>query len=116
MFSACLCADFAALVLKNVTTTPPPPNPNISEMPFFHRFQKTYTYPLLWNELLVHWTKIEKTLKRCEFAPCWQVINVPERHANESNTSAVAVHYYHYWHSLLVVSSRIMSIPKALHW
>ena len=45
MFIACLRADFAALVLKNVTTYPRPPNPYISEMAFSHRFQKVYTYP-----------------------------------------------------------------------
>ena len=42
MFSACLRADFAALVLKNAT---PSPNPYISEMASSHRFQKVYTYP-----------------------------------------------------------------------
>ena len=31
--------------LKIVTTSPPPPNPYISETAFSHRFQKAYTYP-----------------------------------------------------------------------
>ena len=44
MSSACLHADFAALVLKNATTYPPPPNPYISEMAFSDRFRRVYTY------------------------------------------------------------------------
>ena len=27
------------------------------ETAFSHRFRKAYTYPPLWNEILVHWTK-----------------------------------------------------------
>ena len=56
MFSACLCADFAALVLKNVTTYPTPPTHTFLKWPFLTDFKK-YTYPPLWNEILVLWTK-----------------------------------------------------------
>ena len=46
----------SASVLKDMVTYPPP-NPYISETAFSHRFRKAYTYPPLWNEILVHWTK-----------------------------------------------------------
>ena len=42
--------------LCKTVTTYPPPNPYISETAFSRRFQKA-TYPPLWNEILVHWTK-----------------------------------------------------------
>ena len=59
MFSAWLRANFAALVLNNATTYPPPPNPYISEMAFSHRFRKGIHIPPppLQNENLVHGTK-----------------------------------------------------------
>ena len=50
------------------------PGPRLIFKPFSCRFQKVYTYlpPPLTGR------KIEKTLKKCEFAPRWQVMNVPE--------------------------------------
>ena len=58
MFSACLRVDFAALVLKNVTTYPPPPTHTFLKCPFLTDFKKfTHTPPPLRNEILVHWTK-----------------------------------------------------------
>ena len=83
MFSACLRADFAALVLKNVP--PPPPNLYISEMAFSHRFQKVYTYPPYETKFWCFGQKIEKSLKKCQFAPCWQVTNFPEGYARPGN-------------------------------
>ena len=86
MFSACLRAGFAALVLKNAITYPPPPEPYISKMAFSQRFRKIYTYPLLQNEILMQGTK--KKPKKCEFAPRWRIPDDPERYFLEASLDA----------------------------
>ena len=58
------------------------PNPYISETAFSHRFQKAYTSPPPPPEVTTFWCigpKVEKTLKNCEFAPRWHILDVPER-------------------------------------
>ena len=70
----------SALVLKNMVTYPPP-HPYISETAFSHRFRKAYTYPP--PKVTTFWCirpKVEKSLKKCENASCWHVMNVPERY------------------------------------
>ena len=72
----------SASVLKNMVTYPPPTH-TFLKRPFLTDFKK-YTHtppPPLQNEILVLWTKNEKTLKKHEFAPRWHVMNVPERYA-----------------------------------
>ena len=68
-----------ASVLKNMVSYPPH-NPYISETAFSHRFQKVYTNPPYTMKFWCFGQKIEKTLKKHEFAPRWHVMNVPERY------------------------------------
>ena len=90
----CLCpvrCPFYSSVLKIVTTYPPPPNPYISETAFSHRFQKAYTYPPPPPEVTTFWCirpKVEKTLPKCKFAPCWHLLDVPERYDEQDYTSS----------------------------
>ena len=81
MFSACLRANFAALVLKIVTTYPPPPTHPFLKWPFLTDFKKYTHNPPYGTRFWCFGEKIEQTLKKCEFALCWQVMNVPERYA-----------------------------------
>ena len=39
----------------------------------------------------MHWTKIEKTLKKCELAPCWHLTDVPERYISRGKFVGVPV-------------------------
>ena len=59
------------------------PDLYISEMACSHRFQTKSTHitppPPYGTKFWCFGQKLEKTLKKCEFAPCWQVMNVPER-------------------------------------
>ena len=69
----------------------PPPNPYISEMAFSHRFR--IHIPPQGNDILVHGLKVEKNREKCEFAPCWHKLNVPERYtyANHDPPTATSV-------------------------
>ena len=76
---------FSLLALVEGTTVcleiPLQSPPSISETAFSHRFRKAYTYPP--PKGTTFWyirPKVEKNLKKCEFAPCWHLMNVPERY------------------------------------
>ena len=72
---------------KNMVTYPPLTR-YISETASSHRFRKAYTYR---PKVTTFWcirSKVEINLKKCEFAPCWKGMNVPERY----------VHMYHLMH------------------
>ena len=69
----------SALVLKNMVTYPPPTHTFLKRR-FLTDFEKhTHTPP----SVTTFWCigpKVEKSLKKCENAPCWQEPNVPERY------------------------------------
>ena len=68
-------------VRKTVTTYPPPPTHTFLKWPFLTDFEKhTHTPP----KVTTFWCiglKVEKDREKCEFAPCWHIMNVPERYA-----------------------------------
>ena len=68
-----------ASVLKNMVTYPPPTH-TFLKWPFLTDFGKhTHTPPKGTTFWCIR-PKVEKNLKKCEFAPCWHVLNVPERY------------------------------------
>ena len=77
-----VCSPVYSSVRKTVTTYPHPTH-TFLKRPFLTDFEK-YTHPPpppQGNDIR---PKVEKNLKKCEFAPCWQEMNVPERYANHS--------------------------------
>ena len=71
----------SASVLKNMVTYPPPTH-TFLKWPFLTDFGKhTHTPPKGTTFWCIR-PKVEKNLKKCEFAPCWHVLNVPERYAS----------------------------------
>ena len=70
-----------APVLKNMVTYPPFTH-TFLKWPFLTNFKKyTHTPPPYATKFWCIGRKIEKTLKKCEFAPCWHLTDVPERYA-----------------------------------
>ena len=70
----------SASVLKNMVTYPPPTH-TFLKRPFLTDFEKhTHTPPKGTTFWCIR-PKVEKNLKKCEFAPCWHKPNVPERYA-----------------------------------
>ena len=71
----------SASVLKNMVTYPPPTHAFLKQ-PFLTDFKKhTHTPP----KVTTFWCiglKVEKSREKCEFAPCWHKLNVPERYAD----------------------------------
>ena len=70
------------LCAQNCDHLPPPPNPTFLKRPFLTDFEQ-HTHPPPPPKVTTFWCirpKVEKTPKKCEFAPCWQEINVPERY------------------------------------
>ena len=69
----------SASALKNMVTYPPPTH-TFLKRPFLTDFKKhTHTPP----KVTTFWCiglKVEKNREKCEFAPCWHVLNVPERY------------------------------------
>ena len=55
-----------------------PPNPYISETAFLIDSKSIHTHPY-GTKFWCTGRKIEKPLKKCEFAPCWHIPDVPER-------------------------------------
>ena len=70
----------SALVLQNIVTYPPPTHTFLKRR-FLTDFEKhTHTPPKVTTFWCIR-PKVEKTLKKCENAPCWHEPNVPERYA-----------------------------------
>ena len=69
----------SASVLKNIVTYPPPTH-TFLKWPFLTDFEKhTHTPPKVTTFWCIR-PKVEKSLKKCENAPCWHEPNVPERY------------------------------------
>ena len=70
-----------ASVLKNMVTYPPFTHTFLKQ-PFLTDFKKyTHTPPPYATKFWCIGQRIEKSLKNCEFAPCWHLTDVPERYA-----------------------------------
>ena len=70
-----------ASALKNMVTYPPPTH-TFLKRPFLTDFKKcTHTPPPKVTTFWCIGLKVEKNRGKCEFAPCWHVLNVPERYA-----------------------------------
>ena len=68
-----------ASVLKNMVTYPPPTHTFLKRR-FLTDFEKhTQTPPKVTTFWCIR-PKVEKSLKKCENAPCWQGTDVPERY------------------------------------
>ena len=64
---------------------PPPPTHTFLKRPFRTDFKKHTPPP---SEVTTFWCirpKVEKTLPKCEFAPCWHLLHVPGRYVTDSN-------------------------------
>ena len=77
----------SALVLKNMVTYPPPTH-TFLKRPFLTDFGKhTHTPPKVTTFWCIR-PKVEKSLKKCENAPCWHELNVPERYVSTPRSHA----------------------------
>ena len=69
----------SASVLQNIVTYPPPTHTFLKRR-FLTDFEKhTHTPPKMTTFWCIR-PKVEKSLKKCENAPCWHKPNVPERY------------------------------------
>ena len=77
-----MCPPVYSSVCKTVTTYPRPPQAHtFLKRRFLTDFEKHTHKP---PKVATFWCirpKVEKSLKKCEFAPCWQETDVPERYA-----------------------------------
>ena len=80
--SSCTTSEFHSSVLKIVTTYPPPPTYTFLKRPFAQISKSIHIPPPPPPEVTTFWCirpKVENTLPKCEFAPCWHLLDVPER-------------------------------------
>ena len=83
-FACAPCVLLYSSVRKTVTP-PPPTTHTFLKRPFLTDCGKyTHTLPKVTTFWCIR-PKVEKNLKKCEFAPCWLEMNVPERFLSQNN-------------------------------